>query len=469
MADTHPVNPPATSGLQGQVTPGTADRRPGILLSRPAGGPGERVPPVPPQEHSGRKFRGRWWASIAAVGLLFALGLSLQAVAAYGSVREGSAWGSGSLPAFLGFMLMAVMFPAVGAVIARRRPGNAVGWVLLGIGAAWGLDMTLQGFATVAWLQHHSLVTLSQVAMMLDQWAWVPALGLTAFMLLLFPDGRLLSRRWRPVAWLAATAMTVSAVAITFAPGTLTGSGYPAFTNPLGISALPPLASLAWVGALLIPVCILASAVSLVARFRRARGAARLQIKWLTTAGAVVAFLYSVMMAVSAPFELAARPKPWIVLVLQDISLFAFALVPIAVGIAILRYRLYDIDRVISLTLVYGSVTVLLGSVYAGLVIGLGSLAGRDNALVIAGATLVVAALFNPLRRRVQKVIDRRFFRARYNAALALEAFAAGLRSQVDLHQIRAALLAVTTATMQPAHAWIWLRDSNPEPPSGTR
>lgn len=458
------MNLPASSEPSARVSPGAdVDRHREMQPPRSGGGPGDGARGAPPEQRPGGVLRGLWWAGAAAAGLLFALGFGLQIGAAAGSVREGSPWGSGGgLAAALVFALMAVMFLAAGAVISRRRPRNAVGWVLLGIGTAWGLDIALRGFATVAWLQHDRLVTLSQVAVLLDQWTWVPAIGLAGtFMLLLFPDGRLASRRWRPVAWLAAGAMAVSVVAMTFAPGTLTGSGYPAFANPLGVSALPWLGSLVWVGVALIPVCILASAVSLVVRFRRARGAQRPQIKWLATAGAVVAGLYLVTMAASVPFELAARPKPGIVLVLQDISLFSFALVPAAVGIAVLRYRLYDIDRVINQSLVYGSVTVLLGSVYAGLVIGAGALAGRDNALVIAGSTLVVAALFNPLRRRVQKVIDRRFFRGRYDAGLALEAFAAGLRSEVDLHQIRSRLLAVTAETMQPAQAWVWLRDSD--------
>ena len=430
---------------------------------------GDCVGAAPPGRRPGRALRGLWWAVVTSLVLVYALGFSLQVVAARAGLGASASGGPHGVTATLMWVLMVLMFAAVGAVIARRQPRNAVGWVMLAIGAIWGLDPLLRGFATLAWVQHHRLVTLSQLAVVADQWLWVPAIGLAGtFMLLLFPDGRLASRRWRPVAWLAAAAMTVAIAAITFSFGIVNDPGFPAFANPLGIAALPWLGSVAAVGITLIPVCAVASAVSLLVRFRRARGALRLQIKWLATAGAVVALLYLVGMAASIPFEMLSQeagpgqhgPVPVIITALGVVALFSFVLVPIAVGIAMLRYRLYDIDRVISLTLVYGSVTVLLGSVYAGLVIGLGSLAGQDHALIIAGATLVVAALFNPLRRRLQKVIDRRFFRARYDAALALQAFAAGLRSEVDLHQIRTRLLAVTSETMQPAQAWLWLRDS---------
>jgi hypothetical protein len=274
------------------------------------------------------------------------------------------------------------------------------------------------------------------------------------FFPLLFPNGRLASRRWRPVAW-AATAVIVTAVAwAAFAPRQLEGS--PAMPmNPLGIRSAATLFD--WLDPLLptaLGLLALLSAASMIARFRQSRGEERQQLKWFTYGAALAAAIYTCFIAT----ELHERLSPVVSLLVTTPALVA---VP-AIGVAVLRYRLYDIDRIINRTLVYGLLTVILGLAYAGTVLVLGHLFGGLGAeppsWVIAGATLAAAALFQPARRRIQQVVDRRFNRRRYDAARTVEAFSARLRDEVDLDALSVELLAVVNQTMQPTTASLWLR-----------
>jgi hypothetical protein len=232
--------------------------------------------------------------------------------------------------------------------------------------------------------------------------------------------------------------------------------------NPLGIE--PAAATLDRIQALLnvcLAVLVLACAASVVVRFRRAGGVERQQLKWLAFGAGQLALLLSSGLGLSRMWE---RVPQGISDLVFGVS---FAVIPVAIGVAILRYRLYEIDRLIHRTLVYGLLTALLGAVYAGLVLGLGQLFGRVGAQprswVVAGATLAVAALFQPARRRIQQAVDRRFNRRRYDAARTVEQFAARLRDQVDLDALSAELLAVVDQTMQPTQVSLWLRPSADE------
>jgi MFS family permease len=275
--------------------------------------------------------------------------------------------------------------------------------------------------------------------------------------MLLFPTGHLPSRRWRPVVWamVAATAAVVVATALT--PGPV--EYFPGLQNPLGLAgAGPVLDPVVEVGFLVMVAGVFAAAGSLIARWRRARGVERQQLKWLA---------YAAVMLVVAQVGASLLPRPLFLLVSYTSAL----LFPVAVGIAVVRYRLYDIDRLINRTLVYGLLTTLLGAIYAGTVLVLGQVfggvGGKPPSWVVAGATLAVAALFQPARRRIQAVVDRRFNRRKYDAARTVEAFSVRLRDEVDLDALSAELLAVVDQTMQPTTLSLWLRPAAQARPRG--
>jgi hypothetical protein len=357
------------------------------------------------------------------------------------------------------FALIPAAFAIVGILILGRQPRNWIGWILMVIGLAWIVPLeSYGGFAYSRGLPGGALfIALSGPT-------WAPPIGLMGTSLLLrFPSGTLLSPRWKRVEWLALLAISVITVAIVLTPGDLADVGYPGLANPLGIDELEPFFNALLAFLLLIPVTIVASAVSLIMRFRRSTGMERLQMKWLTSAAAAVAIIYLLAMLVSLNAEWGGATTPTWILFLQNASFASFALIPIAIGFAVLRYRLYDIDLVINRTLVYGLLTALLVGVYVVLAVGLGaavrSLAEQENnAIVIAASTLVVAALFGPARRRIQAFIDRRFYRRKYDAAQTLEAFSARLREQVDLDSLAGELVGVVRTTMQPSHVSLWLR-----------
>jgi hypothetical protein len=288
------------------------------------------------------------------------------------------------------------------------------------------------------------------------QWWWLPVFALIlVFTPLLFPTGRLLSARWRPVAVAAAAA--IAAIILLHAPS-------PTFRlqnedctvrNPIGLAGVPHPERGA-LGAVLFGVlafCAVAAVVSVVLRFRRSRGVERQQLKWFTYA-AVLPILLNAVPGSLLPAGV----------VKEVVFGLPIALIPVAAGIAILRYRLYDIDRLINRTLVYGSLTVLLGAVYSGAVLVLGQLfgevGGNPPSWAVAGATLAVAALFQPARRHIQAAVDRRFNRRKYDAARTVEVFSGRLRDEIDLDTLSAELLAVIAQTMQPTRASLWLRPS---------
>jgi hypothetical protein len=355
-------------------------------------------------------------------------------------------------------------FTIVGALIASRRPENPIGWICLVAGLFWTL-IALDDQYTAYGLATTGVVPFPAAVVALSQWLWVPPVGLLSiYLILFFPDGRLPSRRWRPLAWFSGAVMVLVSLAIALAPGPLPDLG--GVRNPFGLEGYPWIADATNVIPALLPLCTLASALSLVLRYRRSGSEQREQIKWIAFAGSFVG-LMSLITVVStlifAPeFADSTGTQPLWLGVLQDVELLSFAGIPVAVGIAVLRYRLYDIDVIINRTLVYGSLTATLIALYFGGIVVLQRLfvllTGQQSTLAVVASTLLIAALFNPLRRRIQSFIDRRFYRRKYDARKTLEAFTAKLRDETDFDALNAELVGVVNETIQPAHVSLWLR-----------
>ena len=354
--------------------------------------------------------------------------------------------------------LLGLGYPLVGALIASRLPANPVGWLLLATGLVLMLgvtaDASLSGSPPVA----------PVLAAWVSTWSWGLAVTLaTAILPQLFPDGRLVSRRWRPALWLAIAAAAGGALGQAFQPGAFDSNVLsPPPQNPFGIGGAPGdfLLALSDVAGVLAIPAALAAAASLTVRFRRSRGVERQQLKWfayaglLAVAGLLVALVVSQAAAGTALDALAIAG--WFT------ALLAIGVgIPVATGLAVLRHRLYEIDLVINRTLVYAALTATLAGTYAGCVLLLQLVLSPGSDLAIAASTLAVAAVFRPARTRIQAGVDRRFYRRRYDAQLTLEAFAARLRDEVELDALGAELRAVAVQTMQPAHVSLWLRRRN--------
>ena len=380
---------------------------------------------------------------------LVAFALTLLLASSVISAAGGSGVG---LSGFISAIVL--VFAGVGALIATRHPGNAIGWIFLSVGVSAGLAEVAHAYADY-WLDGAGgSEGLAKAAAWYGSLSWIPFILVPAtFLLLLFPDGRLLSPRWRPIAWCAALGIAGGFVTQGLTPGPL--EDYPQLMNPYGVtsSVLDPLTGLSFLAMI---VGIGGSAASLVVRFRRATGEERVQIKWLALAGAIVAVVFPIALA---GYDVWGEGVTNVAIMLSVLGL------PVAAGVAILRYRLYDIDVVINRTLVYGALTATLAAAYLGSVLilqlALGGLTSDSN-LAIAGSTLAVAALFRPARNRIQELVDRRFYRRRYDAQRTLENFSARLRDEVDLAALDAELRGVVAETMQPAHVSLWLR--TPEP-----
>jgi hypothetical protein len=396
----------------------------------------------------------RWGAGLAwALWLLILLGLAatawLDRLLRQAGHAQDAYLVAGNLPALVA-MVAAV---TVGAVLASRRPRHPVGWLLLGLVLSYCLAAVTSSYSRYGLVARPGALPAAAWLVGFQNAMVVVWLSLAGFVLLLTPTGSLPSPRWRWWARVAAAATVAGALAGLTGPRPLYPE-YPEIGNPL---AVPGLDALFLPGALIVLVALVAGAGSLLGRFRRARGVERLQLRWLALAAAVSAAALLVAIAT---------------LVLDgDTTLFQAALgicvglLPVATGAAILRYRLYDLDRIISRTVAYGLLTVLLGLGYAGVVLGLGRLLGQNSSLVVAAATLAVAAAFQPTRRRIQQSVDRRFNRRRYDAAQTIAAFSARLREQVDLSTLTAELMMVIEETMQPTRVSLWLR---PDAPAGS-
>jgi hypothetical protein len=343
-------------------------------------------------------------------------------------------------------------------VLASRRPHHPVGWLLLAFGLlAQALTSAAEGYARYGLLVRPGALPAASHLAALASASFIPGLGCIGFILLLTPTGSLPSPRWRWFAWLAAAVPAAFVVSwLLGMPQSEPDSPLGAVRNPFAIPGLAgPLRVVYGVASPVTALTMVVAAGSLVGRFRRARGVERQQLRWLTFAAALAPLAVLVTAAGILTDQLTVAG--W------AIGLY-LALLPLAIGAAILRYRLYDIDRIISRTLAYGLLTLLLGLGYAAVVLGLGQLLGRQSSLVVAGATLAVAAVFQPARRRIQAAVDHRFDRRRYDAARTIAAFSARLRDELDLDALTGELLAVVQETMQPTSASLWLRPPEPRP-----
>jgi hypothetical protein len=398
---------------------------------------------------------------LAGLSLLLCAASIVLYVAAR-SVQPPSNWGTGGDSGVLIFVLPFLAFPLVGALIASNRPKNPIGWICLTVGIIWMVALISTSYGVYGLVVRPGLVPFPEAIGSLGEWIWAPAVGLLGtYLILLFPDGRLPSRRWRPLAWLSGAVITLASAGFALSPGPM--DGLPGIRNPFGLEKYPWVADATLGVMLLLPLCILASAVSLVLRFLRSGGEEREQIKWLAFAASILGlgFASYVIPANILADDAGGVDRLWVNL-LEDAMTLSFAGIPVAVGIAILRYRLYDIDLIINRALVYGPLTATLILGYVGGVIGLQSsfraLTGQESTLAIVASTLAMAALFNPLRRRVQALVDRRFYRSKYDAAKTLAAFTARLHEETDVNALGADLVEVTRNTVQPEHVSLWLR-----------
>lgn len=377
------------------------------------------------------------------------------------------------------FRVLSLAFPTVGALVASRRPENPIGWIFCGTGLLTGVQAFASGYADYALLGHPGSLPGGELMTWISSWIGVPVVPLAgALLIVLFPNGKLLSSNWRPVVWMAACGSAMLALWAALGPGPL--SFEPSFDNPLGlggaIGKLGPSESgplfdqpsfakpasteitvgdvveiLGRVGIFVVLVSWLFAVAAMIMRMDQARGAERQQLKW---------FVYSVALLVvgflAAFLGFGLHSVAWF------LGIAAFNFLPIAAGIAILRYHLYDIDLIINRTLVYGALTAALSLVYVGSIVLLQglfhALTGETSQLAVVASTLAIAALFVPLRRRVQAFIDRRFYRRKYDAAKTLQAFNTKLRDDVDLDSVADDLVEVVKETMQPAHVSLWLR-----------
>jgi hypothetical protein len=346
---------------------------------------------------------------------------------------------------FLSYAIFVLVFATVGALVATRRPRNPIGWILLSAGVAYEI-----GGMSVASAEGGGTGSWDTLMAWVGSWVWMAAIGpVGTFGLLLFPSGRLPSARWRPVAWLSGAGLAALICGLALEPGRFDDT---AIENPLGFDAVPWLpGALSAAGAIALVCGLLGSIASLRARYASARLDERQQLKWLLFAATLVA----AGVAITVPIESFADPS-WSDLA-NAITTLTVASVPIAMGIAILRHRLYDVDVVINRTLVYGALTVTLGAAYLGSVLLVGLAVGKSG-FAVAVSTLAVAALFRPARERIQGAVDRRFYRRRYDAALTLEAFGTRLRDEIDLEALGADLRGVVRETVQPASVTLWLR-----------
>jgi hypothetical protein len=361
-------------------------------------------------------------------------------------------------PYWVNLVTAALAFSTVGAIVASRRRENPVGWLLLGTGILYAVEVFVGNYSTYALSTDPGSLPGGVVAAWLTNWVWILGGSLILFVFLFFPDGRLPSPRWKPLAWLILLDAASSVAPYAFTPGPLEGFHEGSkIINPVGIEgSTGVLDLLARVSIfLLIPIAP-GLILAFIVRSRRASGEERQQIKWVAYA---VALFTVVIFVVSVWPSLDTSPAG------NVMFLAAFLALPSAMALAILKYRLYDIDLVINRTLVYGALTASLGFVYFGSIVLLQdlfrALTGGESQLAVVASTLVIAALFSPLRRRIQAFIDRRFYRKRYDAAKTLEAFGTKLRDEFDLENLTGEIVAVVEETIQPAHVSLWLREQD--------
>ena len=349
--------------------------------------------------------------------------------------------------------ILAVTFSILGAIIASRLPANPLGWLFCAAACVSAVAHLGAEYAIYALLAQPDSLPAGEALAWLAYWVWIVFIGCIVLSLLLFPNGRLPSRRWRWLAWLSVLSTIGGAVWVALSPGAIVNLG--PIRNPLGIEGWP--GGYKPVQTIMFALLFVAAFSTLVLRLSRASGIERQQIKWPVYTAVVAAGGSVLTETISEAVGL--RWLGWFGEVLTFVGLAGF---PISMGIAILRYRLYDIDIIINRTLVYGPLTTMLVAAYFGGIVVLQRpfvfLTREQSTLAVVASTLLIAALFNPLRSRVQRFVDRRFYRRKYDAAKTLAAFNARLRDQTDLDTLSGDLLGVVRETMQPAHVSLWLR-----------
>jgi hypothetical protein len=419
-------------------------------------------------------------ASVRSVALrrlasaVFAVTAALWAVAIVTAwltrdLKSPESLGSGSADLLVAIATAMVLlaFPVAGVVIATRQPANLIGWILLAIGAGWALLAGVTGYADYGIRLHPGSLPAADVAAALTLTVWAPPVGLTGtLLLLLFPDGRLPGRRWQWVVYVGAASMATCATTALLDPGLLDGSVYTDTRNPVGVESLDGVVAVLDYAVVVLAVTMVASAASLVVRFRRAGPVEREQVKWLAAAAGLSAWIYLVDLCIAVAVG-GSGPEPVWRQLIDDTFVLSLGLIPAAIGVAVLRYRLYEIDVIIRRTLVYAALVGCLAALYLGGVFAIQtavrSVSGQSGTLAVTVSTLLVAAAFQPLRRRIQRAVDHRFYRARYDAARTLEAFSGRLREQVDIETVSGEVLDVVRHTLRPAHASLWLRPPEAE------
>jgi len=393
---------------------------------------------------SARAARWMAWAICAVSVVLTGAGLALYA-------RNRLVPGTG--PSFYAVdAAVAIGFPLIGAVIASRRPSNPIGWLFCAT-ALLGVTFFTDQYAAYTLVTDPGSLPGGRWMAWIGTWLWAPGfLAVPPLLILLFPDGHPPAPAWRAVSWAVVAFTAAVMVFAALEPGT--NPNHPLVTNPVGVGSFPDAVEtdLQFTVGLPYLAVMTAAVASLIVRFRRSKGEERAQLKWFVFA-ALLIVLWSLV-----PNGVVGSPVADIVQIITVLGL------PVATAVAVLKYRLYEIDRLINRTLVYSLLTALLGGVYAGAVLVLGQVfggvSGDPPSRAVAGATLAVAASFQPARRRIQQAVDRRFNRRKYNAAKTIEAFSARLREELDLDTLSAELLAVVDQTMQPTTASLWLRPS---------
>jgi hypothetical protein len=361
---------------------------------------------------------------------------------------------------------IAIGYSVIGAIIASRLAEHPIGWMCCAIGLTGAIEHFSSEYAIYALVAHQEALAGGNVTLWLSNWVWIVMFGLIVYLILLFPNGRLPNGRWRWFAWFSVALTLLGATMMAISPESALdvlgspGNPHISFPNPLGIEGLP---NLYWpVQTLTLALGLVGAASVLVGR-RHARGIERQQIKWLLYASAIFFVGNFLKNTVFSPLG-GVSWGLWIGYLLVALGGLGG---PIAIGIAILRYRLYEIDIIINRTLVYGSLTATLVALYFVGIVVLQRLfvllTGQRSTLAVVASTLLIAALFTPLRRRIQSFIDRRFYRAKYDARKTLEAFSTKLRNETDLEALNNDLVGVVRETMAPAHVSLWLR-SEPTP-----
>lgn len=417
---------------------------------------------------SDRTARRIGWTVFVATLVLWLATICLQWEARAVSTFSGGGSPTTNFIGAVAAVLVLLTFSVTGLLIATRRPDNTIGRILLATGIGWALLGFAMSYADYGLRLHPGSLVLADAAAGLSLAIWVVPIGLIAvFLMLFYPDGHLPGPRWRWVAYVGSLAVVACFVIGILTPDTMDGQGYGNASNPFGVEAFRPVIDHSQGLVVAIAVCMLASAFSLIVRFRRSDIGQRQQIKWLAAAAAAGGTFYFADLASSAVIGSTPAHEPGGLLALDSIMILSLCLIPAAICVAVLRYRLYEIDTIIRRTLGYALLVAALAVVYLCGVVLIGtvlrSLTGSSGTVAVTLSTLVVAVAFQPLRGGIQRTVDRRFYRPAYDAQAAVDAFSERLREQLDLDALCGELRAIVTGTVHPAHASLWLR-SEPEP-----